>query len=153
MTDLQKICENPPSLSPGKSILLSWTRGENTDLQKVCEKPPSLLSRNIFLLFFVQEKGLKMTDLTPLERERMTTVFRMTSLGINVRPLFISGLGLHRCISFVRPFDGEELWGIPWPIHTTGVPAESHATPSHKKRLGKGGGHGKVPTTCPRGEH
>src|SRR6059036_966651 len=52
-----------------------------------------------------------MTDLTPLERERMTTIFRMTSLGINVRPLFILGLGLHHCISFVRPFDGEELWG------------------------------------------
>src|SRR5437899_5942545 len=103
----------------------------------------------------------------------MTTIFRKTSLGINVRPLFILRLGLHHCISFVRPFDGEELWGIPWPIHTTGVPAESHATPSHKKRLGKGGGHGKeshatpshkkrlgkggghgkVPTTCPRGEH
>src|SRR3989441_8043422 len=33
-----------------------------------------------------------MTDLTPLERERMTTIFRMTSLGINVRPLFILGL-------------------------------------------------------------
>src|SRR5206468_8623160 len=54
-----------------------------------------------------------MTDLTPLEPERMTTVFRMTSLGINVRPLFILGLGLHHCISFVCPFDGEELWGIP----------------------------------------
>ncbi len=79
-----------------------------------------------------------MTDLTPLERERMTTIFRMTSLGINVRPLFILGLGLHHCISFVRPFDGEELWGIPWPIHTTGVPAESHAIPSQKKRLRKG---------------
>src|SRR2546425_2277330 len=49
----------------------------------------------------------------------------MTSLGINVRPLFILRLGLHHCISFVCPFDGEELWGIPWPIHTTGVPAES----------------------------
>ena len=60
MTDLQKMCENPSSLPPGKGILLSWTRGEeNTDLQKVCEKPPSLLSRNIFLLVFVQEKGLK----------------------------------------------------------------------------------------------
>ena len=95
MTDLQKMCDNPPSLPPEKVILLSWTRGENTDLQKVCEKPPSLgplLSRNIFLLFFVQEKGLKMTDLTPLEPERMTTIFRMTSLGINVRPLFILGL-------------------------------------------------------------
>src|SRR4051812_9331225 len=34
-----------------------------------------------------------MTDLTPLERERMTTIFRMTSQGINVRPLFILGLG------------------------------------------------------------
>jgi len=99
--------------------------GKNTDLQKVCEKPPSLLSRNIFVLFFVQEKALK-------------NVFRMTSLGINVRPLFILGLGLHHCISFVRPFDGEELWGIPWPIHTTGVPAESHAIPSQKKRLRKG---------------
>ena len=86
------MCENPPSLPPGKGILLSWTRRENTDLQQVCEKPPSLLSRNIFVLFFVQEKGLKMIDFTPLEPERMTTVFRMTSLGINVRPLFISGL-------------------------------------------------------------
>src|SRR5437899_3560495 len=91
-----------------------------------------------------------MTDLTPLEPERMTTIFRMTSLGINVRPLFILGLDLHRCISFVCAFDGEELWGIPWPIHTTGVPAESHATPSQKKSLGKGRGHGKVLTTCPR---
>src|SRR5206468_1388601 len=62
-----------------------------------------------------------MTDLTSLEPERMTTIFRMTSLGINVRPLFILGLGLHHCISFVCPFDGEELWGIPRPIHTTGV--------------------------------
>src|SRR3989442_14997050 len=82
-----------------------------------------------------------MTDLTTLERERMTTIFRMTSLWINVRPLFISGLGLHHCISFVRPFDGEELRGIPWPIHTTGVPAESHATPSHnftRRRWEKG---------------
>src|SRR2546425_3432805 len=39
-----------------------------------------------------------MTDLTPLERERMTTIFRMTSLEINVRSLFILGLGLHHCI-------------------------------------------------------
>src|SRR2546425_159903 len=149
------MCENPPSLSPGKGILLSWTRGGGEILTcKKCVKNPRPYSLEIyFLLFFVQEKGLKMTDLTPLERERMTTVFRMTSLEINVRPLFISGLGLHHCISFVRPFDGEELWGIPWPIHTTGVPAESHATPNHKKRLGKGGGHGKVLTTCPRGEH
>src|SRR6059036_2493882 len=69
-----------------------------------------------------------MTDLTPLEPERMTTIFRMTSLRINVRPLFILRLELHHCISFVCLFDGEELWGIPWPIHTTGVPAESHAT-------------------------
>src|SRR3989442_896327 len=114
MTDLRKMCENPPSLPPRKfptiqekgaemtdlqkcvTILhpyllkkLSYCLGQwgkNTDLQKVCEKPPSLgplLSRNIFLLFFVQEKGLKMTDLTPLEPERMTSIFRMTSLGIN----------------------------------------------------------------------
>src|SRR6059036_390571 len=93
-----------------------------------------------------------MTDLTSLEPERMTTIFRMTSLGINVRPLFILGLGLHHCISFVCPFDGEELWGIPRPIHTTGVPAESHATPSQKKRLGKGRGHGRCQQSA-RGEN
>src|SRR5437867_3537478 len=34
------------------------------------------------------------------------------------------------------PFDGEELWGIPLPVDTMGVPTESHA-PSQKKRLGK----------------
>ena len=37
----------------------------------------------------------------------------------------------------MRPFDGEESWGIPWPVDNMGVPAGSHATPSQKKRLGK----------------
>ena len=89
MTDLRKMCENPPSLPPRKfsyypgkwdkkmtdlqkcvkilrpypleKVFYCLGQGgrRNTDFQKVCEKPPSLLSRNIFLLFFVQEKGLK----------------------------------------------------------------------------------------------
>src|SRR2546425_11958897 len=115
MTDLRKMCQNPPSLPPRKcsyypgkggkkwltckkcvKILRPYPLekvfyclgqgGKNTDLQKVCEKPPSLLSRNIFVLFFVQEKGFKMTDMTPLERDRMTTAFRFTSLASNLGP-------------------------------------------------------------------
>src|SRR2546425_13126678 len=44
---------------------------------------------------------------------------------------------LKTILSPVVPFDGEELWGIPRPVDTMGVPAGSHATPSQKKRLGK----------------
>src|SRR2546425_861832 len=79
--------------------------------------------------------------MTSLGKRTTTVYFRTT-------PLFI--LGLHHFLSSVRPFDGEELWGIPWPIHTMEVPAEFHATTSQKKRLGKGRGHGKVPRTCLR---
>ena len=39
----------------------------------------------------------------------------------------------------MRPFDGEELWGIPWPVDTMDVSAGSHATLSQKDRLRKGG--------------
>src|SRR3989442_13689278 len=79
-----------------------------------------------------------MTDLTPLERERMTTIFRMTSLGINVRPLFILGLGLHHCISFVRPFDGEELWVTMADTHhgyPGGVPCNTYRVLSDLENL------------------
>ena len=51
----------------------------------------------------------------------------------------------------MRPFDGEELWGIPWQVDTMGVPAGSHATPSQKKRLEKGSGQGPGAKDLPEG--
>src|SRR3989442_5541849 len=85
-----------------------------------------------------------MTDLTPLERERMTTIFRMTSLGINVRPLFILGLGLHHCISFVRPFDGEELWEY----HGRYTPRVSRGSPIQHLVKRTGWEKGEVTERC-----
>ena len=147
------MCENPPSLPPGKGILLSWTRREKYWLAKSVWKAPVSTLSKYFCPLLRPGKGVKKWLTWHHWSESVWPLFLGWHHWGNVRPLFILGLGLHHCISFVRPFDGEELWGIPWPIHTTGVPAESHATPSQKKRLGKGGGHGKVPTTCPRGEH
>src|SRR3989442_1618221 len=54
-------------------------------------------------------------------------------------------------LSLVRPFDGEDLWGITWPVDTIGIPAKSHATPSQKKRLGKGKGQGSDAKELPEG--
>ena len=41
----------------------------------------------------------------------------------------------------VRPFDGEQMWGITWPVEIRGVPTWLHAIPRERKRLGKRRGH------------
>ena len=148
------MCENPPSLPPGKGILLSWTRqgGKNTDLQKVCEKPPSLLSRNIFLLFFVQEKGLKNDWFdTTGARAYDYYFFRMTSLGKRTTTIYFRTTRLPQFRAPLR-------WGI---IMGNTMADTHHGCPggvpcttySQKKRLWKGRGHRKVPWACPRTEH
>src|SRR6184192_212006 len=85
-----------------------------------------------------------MSDLTPLERERMTTIFRMTSLGINVRPLFILGLGLHHCISFVRPFDGRSYGEY----HGRYTPRVSRRSPMQHLLKRRGWEKGEVTERC-----
>ena len=54
-----------------------------------------------------------------------------------INPQRSTARNLKTILSPVVPFDGVELWGIPRPVDTMGVPAGSHATPSQKKRLGK----------------
>src|SRR5437867_2628264 len=65
---------------------------------------------------------------------------RRKNKRIHVRKMNLQGSmarKLKTTISLVRPFDGEEFWGISWPLDTMDVSAGCHAAPSQNKRLGK----------------
>ena len=68
------MCDNPPSLPLEKVFYYIGQGGKITDLQKMCEILPSLLSQKKIPLLRPGKGASKMTDLTPLERERMTTI-------------------------------------------------------------------------------
>src|SRR5207245_2340273 len=105
----------------------------------------------MFLLFFVQEKGLKITNLHPWSESVCPQFFRMTSLGKRMTTIYFRTTQLLQLRSPLRW--GRVMGTTMWPTHTMDVPAESHATLSQKKRLGKGRDHGEVPRTYPRAEH